>query len=241
MPEDHFDGRVAEHYDAVEADKFTSAAVQPAVEFLADLAGEGAALELGIGTGRLALPLSGRGVCVQGIDISPAMLAQLQRKAGAERIDVTVGDFTNTRLPATFTLAYLVFNTIMNLTTQAAQVACFANVAEHLVPGGYFVIEVAVPDLRRLPPGETVRPFTVTPTRLGFDEYDVATQGLVSHHYAVADDRLESRSIPFRYVWPAELDLMAQLAGMSLHQRWSNWQRHPFTNDSTKHISVWKK
>jgi hypothetical protein len=132
-------------------------------------------------------------------------------------------------------------NTIMNLTTQDGQVACFQNVAAHLQPGGRFVIEVVVPALRRLPPGETVRAFTVTPTHLGFDEYDVASQGLVSHHYWVVDGQLDPRSVPFRYVWPSELDLMARLAGMALRERWSDWTRTPFTGDSTSHVSVWEK
>jgi hypothetical protein len=154
---------------------------------------------------------------------------------------VTVGDFATTTVEGSFRLAYLVFNTINNLTTQDAQVACFQNVAAHLEPGGCFVIEVGVPQLQRLPPGETVRPFAVTPTHLGFDEYDVATQGLISHHYSVVDGHWEASSLPFRYVWPAELDLMARLAGMMLQERWSDWRREPFTSDSTKHVSVWRK
>jgi SAM-dependent methyltransferase len=142
----------------------------------------------------------------------------------------------------TFSLAYLVFNTIMNLTTQDEQVACFQNVAAHLAPGGCFVIEVGVPDLRRLPPGETFRPFHVSATHLGFDEYDVARQGLISHHYTAGrDGNLEPHSIPFRYVWPAELDLMARLAGMTLRDRFAGWKREPFTSESTTHVSVWEK
>ena len=169
------------------------------------------------------------------------MVARLRAKPGGEYIDVTLGDFATVRVDGSFRLAYLVFNTIMNLTTQDEQVACFRNVAAQLEPGGCFVIEVDIPDLRRLPPGETVRPFTVTPTRLGFDEYDVANQGLISHHYAVEDGRLDVSSVPFRYVWPSELDLMARLAGMKLRERWSGWEREPFTGDSTKHVSVWEK
>ena len=164
MPEDFFGEQVAEHYDDPQDELFQPAAVEPAVDVLAELAGDGAALELGIGTGRLALPLSRRGVPVHGIDLSPAMLAQLATKPGAERIGVTVGDFAHTRVPGSFTLCYLVFNTIMNLTSQDAQVACFANAAAHLSPGGHFLIEVMVPDLQRLPPGETVRPFEVSET-----------------------------------------------------------------------------
>jgi SAM-dependent methyltransferase len=241
MREDHFGERVAEHYDESEGEMFTAGAIEPAVSYLADLAGDGAALELGIGTGRIALPLSQRGVPVHGIDLSAAMVARLLAKPGGELINVTLGDFATTKVEGTFTLAYLVFNTIMNLTSQDEQVECFRNVAAHLQPGGCFVIEVGVPDLQRLPPGEIFRPFTVTATRLGFDEYDVANQGLISHHYRVVDDRLELVSMPFRYVWPSELDLMARLAGMTLRERWSGWRREPFTSDSTSHVSMWEK
>nr|MDP9336451.1 class I SAM-dependent methyltransferase [Actinomycetota bacterium] len=212
-----------------------------AVSFLADLAGQGAALELGIGTGRIALPLSLRGVHVHGIDLSPAMVAQLQRKPGAADVGVTIGDFATTKVDRRFTLVYLVRNTITNLTTQDEQVECFRNAAAHLEPGGCFVIEVYIPELQRLPVGETIHAFTVTPTHLGFEEYDVATQIAFSHHYWVIDGRLETFSTPHRYVWPSELDLMARLAGMTLRERWSDWSRQPFTSDSTEHVSVWQK
>src|SRR5215208_6535498 len=228
MPVDHFGEPVAARYDQSSADMFEPTVVTPVVDVLAGLAGDGAALELGIGTGRIALPLSQRGVRVHGIDLSEAMVARLRAKPGAERIGVTVGDFATTTVPRQFSVAYLVFNTIMNLTTQDEQVACFQNVAAHLTPGGCFVIEVGVPDLQRLPPGETVRPFTVSATRLGFDQYDVAAQGLISHHYWAVDGKLEGDSMPFRYVWPAELDLMARLAGMTARERWSGWNREPF-------------
>ena len=241
MPEDYFGEDVARGYDESTAGMFEPAVVEPAVDLLADLAGRGAALELGIGTGRIALPLAQRGIRVHGIDLSEAMVARLLAKPGAERIQVTVGDFATTTVEGRFSVAYLVFNTIMNLTTQDEQVACFQNVAAHLEPGGCFVIEVGVPALQRLPPGETVRPFNVSPTRLGFDEYDVVSQGLVSHHYTVVDGRLEVFSVPFRYVWPSELDLMARLAGMRLRERWGGWRREPFTSDSTSHVSVWEK
>jgi len=241
VPEIYFDERVAKEYDADSADMFDPAVVDPAVSFLADLAGTGAALELGLGTGRLALPLSRRGVRVHGIELSPAMVAQLQAKPGADDIGVTIGDFATTRVSGAFRLAYLVYNTIENLTTQDEQVQCFQNVAAQLEPGGCFVIEVEVPALQRLPPGETVRAFHVSPTRLGFDEYDIAAQGLVSHHYQVGDSQLGVFSQPFRYVWPSELDLMARLAGMSLRERWSGWKREPFTSDSRSHVSVWEK
>jgi SAM-dependent methyltransferase len=241
MPEDHFGERVAQRYDESSADMFQSAVVDPVVDLLADLAGHGAALELGIGTGRIALPLARRGIRVHGIDLSEAMVARLRAKPGAQQIGVTIGDFATTTVEGRFTVAYLVFNTIMNLTTQDGQVACFQNVAAHLEPGGCFVIEVMVPALQRLPPGETVRAFNLSATELGFDEYDVASQGLISHHYTVVDGDLEVFSPPFRYVWPSELDLMARLAGMTLRERWSGWKREPFTSDSTKHVSVWEK
>jgi SAM-dependent methyltransferase len=241
MPQDHFGEQVAARYDELSADMFEPAAVDPVVDFLADLAGQGAALELGIGTGRIALPLARRGIRVHGIDLSEAMVARLRAKPGAEQIGVTIGDFATTSVDGRFSVAYLVFNTIGNLTTQDEQVACFQNVAAHLQPGGCFVIEVGVPQLQRLPPGERVRAFALTPTHLGFDEYDIASQGLISHHYHIEDGRLDKGSLPLRYVWPAELDLMARLAGMTLRERWGGWKREPFTSDSTKHVSVWEK
>jgi SAM-dependent methyltransferase len=196
VPEVYFDERIAQRYDADSAEMFHPAVVDPVVGLLADLAGEGGALELGIGTGRIALPLSHRGVRVHGIDLSPAMVARLRAKPGADDIGVTIGDFATTKVGGTFRLAYLVYNTITNLTTQDEQVECFRNVAAHLQPGGCFVIEVGVPGLQRLPPGETVRAFTVSPTRLSFDEYDIAAQVLFSHHYRVVDGRLEVFSAP---------------------------------------------
>ena len=241
MPENRFDERIAKSYQAKWPELFEPAVVDPAVSFLADLAGTGAALELGIGTGRLAIPLSQRGVRVHGIDLSPDMVAQLQAQPGTDDIGVTIGDFATTRVAGTFKLAYLVRNTIMNLTSQDEQVACFGNVAAQLEPGGCFVIEVGVPGLQRLPPGETVQAFTVTPTHLGFEEFDVARQIAFSHHYWVVDGQLETLSAPFRYVWPSELDLMARLAGMTLRERWSDWAREPFTSDSRSHVSVWEK
>jgi SAM-dependent methyltransferase len=235
----YFDERVAARYDESSADVFDPAVVDAVVDFLAELAGNGPALELGIGTGRIALPLAQRGVSMHGIELSQAMAARLRAKPGGEDIGVTIGDFATTTVDGTFTLAYLVFNTIMNLTTQAAQVACFRNVAAHLEPGGCFVIEVGVPQLQRLPPGEKIQPFHVSESRLGFDEIDVATQSLTSHHFEFINGRVERNSIPFRYVWPSELDLMAQLAGMSLRERWSGWKREPFTSESRTHVSVW--
>jgi SAM-dependent methyltransferase len=237
----YFDERVAARYDESSAEMFDPAVVDPVVDFLVALAGSGRALELGIGTGRIALPLARRGVPVHGIELSNAMVARLREKPGGEDIGVTIGDFATTTVDGTFSVAYLVFNTNLNLTTQAAQVACFRNVAAHLEPGGCFVIEVGVPALQSLPPGETLRAFHVSETRWGIDEYDVVRQGLTSHHFEIVDGRLERLSIPFRFAWPAELDLMAELAGMSLRERWSGWQREPFTSDSHKHVSVWEK
>jgi SAM-dependent methyltransferase len=236
-----FDERVAARYDESAADMFDPAAIEPVVDLLVELAGDGRALELGVGTGRIALPLAQRGVLVHGIDLSQAMVARLRAKPGGADVEITIGDFETTTVEGTFSVAYLVFSTISNLTTQAAQVACFRNVAAHLEPGGCFVVEVGVPALQRLPPGETFRVFAASETHWGFDEYDVANQGLVSHHFELVDGTLERFSVPFRYTWPAELDLMAQLAGMTLRDRWSGWRREPFTSESRKHVSVWEK
>jgi SAM-dependent methyltransferase len=243
MPDEdgYFGEAVAATYDESSNPMFQPEVVDPTVDFLAELAGDGRALELGIGTGRIALPLAARGVPVHGIELSEAMIAQLRAKPGGEGIGITIGDFSTARAEGTFRLAYLVFNTIMNLTTQAGQVACFRNVAEHLEPGGCFVIEVGVPDLRRLPYCERFVIFDASETHWGIDEYDVATQGLVSHHFEVRGDRVEKSSGPFRYVWPSELDLMAQLAGLELRERWADWNREHFSNDSRKHVSVWEK
>jgi hypothetical protein len=237
----YFDERVAARYDETSAEMFEPEAVDPVLDFLADLAGSGRALELAIGTGRIALPLTQRGVPVHGIDMSKAMVAKLRAKPGGEDIGVTIGDFATTTVDGAFSVAYLVFNTISNLTTQEEQVACFRNVAAHLEPGGCFVLEVGIPELQRLPPGETFRVFHASESRWGIDEYDVANQGLISHHFEIVDGRLERNSVPFRYTWPSELDLMAQLAGMSLRERWSGWKQEPFTSDSRKHVSVWEK
>ena len=223
------------------SDWFDPAVVGATVDFLTELAGDGTALELGIGTGRIALPLAARGVPVHGIDLSPDMVAQLRAKPGGDAIGVTIGDFASTVVDGAFRLAYLVYNTIENLTSQDDQVACFINVGRHLEPGGCFVVEVMVPPLRRLPPGDSTLAFQVTPDRLGFDTLDVAQQLGVSHHYWVGEERAGTFTMPFRYVWPAELDLMARIAGMRLRERWSGWSRQPFTSESTSHVSVWEK
>lgn len=241
MPEIRFDERIAASYDATSTEMFEPAVVDATVSFLAELAGTGAALEFAVATGRIALPLAERGVRVHGIDISPPMVERMRAKPGSDDIAVTIGDIATTKVDGTFSVTYLVYNTIMNLTTQDEQVDVFCNAARHLEPGGCFVIEVGIPDLRRLPPGETYQAFTVTPTHLGFDEYEVATQISYSHHYFVVDGRLEIFSAPYRFVWPSELDLMARIAGLTLRERWADWNREPFTSESRKHVSVWEK
>jgi SAM-dependent methyltransferase len=241
VPEDYFGEAVAARYDESSAEMFDPAVVEPAVSFLAELAGDRAALEFGIGTGRIALPLARRGIRVHGIELSEAMVARLRGKAGGEEIPVAIGDFATTTVEETFPLVYLVFNTIVNLTTQDEQIKCFENAAAHLEPGGAFVIEVNVPRLRRLLPRETLHLVRYSEAHFTLDEFDVANQGLVSHHYRAVGDTFEKRSIPFRYVWPSELDLMARLAGMTLRERWAGWTREPFTSESTQHVSVWEK
>ena len=240
MLHDHFDEPVARAYDDSSDAMFAAATLERTVTFLASHAGGGPALEFAIGTGRVALPLAASGVEVHGIDLSDAMLRQLHAKDGAAFVTAVVGDMAHDRVPGRFRLVYLVYNTIMNLTSQDEQVACFQNAAAHLEPGGRFVIEVMVPDLQRLPRGETIRPFEVGAEKLGFDEYDVVNQGLTSHHVRLAGGASRAMSIPFRYTWPAELDLMARLAGMTLLERWADWDRAPFTATSDKHISVWE-
>jgi Methyltransferase domain len=240
MPDTHFDEWIAERYEILWPELFDRAVVDPTVDFLAQLAGAGPALELGIGTGRIALPLSRRGVRVHGIELSPAMVAQLRKREGAAAIDVTIGDFATTRPGGTFRLVYLLRNTITNLTTQEEQIQTFHNVAAQLHPGGCFVIENYIPELRRLPPSETTHLFTATPTHVGYEEYEIATQIAISHHFWVIEGRLEIMASPHRYVWPSELDLMARLAGMTLRERWSGWNHETFTNESRSHISVWE-
>ena len=239
-PHDYFGEQVAATYDD-DTDVFGPGDVDATVDVLAGLAGGGRALELGIGTGRIGLPLAARGVPVQGIELSRAMAARLHAKPGGEQIAVTIGDFATTRVDGTFSLVYLVFNTIMNLTTQEAQVACFRNVAAHLEPGGRFVIEVRIPDVRMLPPGQNVLPWYVSPAHVVFYTFDFATQAMLGNYIDLVDGQGEYSSMPFRYVWPAELDLMAQLAGLALRDRWDGWTREPFTSDSRQHVSVWQK
>ncbi|WP_159942911.1 MULTISPECIES: class I SAM-dependent methyltransferase [unclassified Nocardiopsis] len=239
--ENHFGESVAATYDASSADMFAPEAVEPAVDLLAELAGTGRALEMGVGTGRIALPLARRGVPVHGIDLSEAMVGRMRAKPGGDAVGVSIGDFATTRVEGAFSVVYLVFNTIGNLTAQDEQVACFQNAAAHLEPGGCFVIEVGVPELRRLPEGQEAVPFRVGPNEWAYDLYDVATQAMSSNYVSVVDGRGSHRSIPFRYVWPAELDLMARIAGMRLRHRWEGWTREPFTSASRQHVSVWEK
>ena len=241
MTEDHFGPEVARSYDQGLGEMGDPVVVGPAVELLAELAGDGRALEFAIGTGRIALPLAARGIDVCGIDFSQAMVEQLRQKPGGQDLQVKIGDMASTRVEGRFRLVYLVFNTIGNLTTQDEQVACFANAATHLEPGGCFVVEVGVPELRRLPPGERHVIFRADADGWGIDEYDAGSQRLVSHHLLRDRDGLRHRALPFRYVWPAELDLMARLAGMALASRWAGWQRQPFDHESTSHVSVWRK
>lgn len=233
--------QVAAAYDESSPEMFDEAVLTPTVDFLTDLAGDGRALELAIGTGRVGLPLSARGVDVAAIELSQPMVDQMMKKPGADRIAVTIGDMATTHIGGTFSLVYLVFNTITNLLTQDEQVECFRNAAAHLDVGGHFVIEVGVPDLQRLQPGQTYLPFDVSDHHLGFDEYDVLNQRLVSHHYWFGEGRAEQFESPHRYAWPAEYDLMARIAGMTSVERWADWHRNPFTSESTSHVSVWQK
>lgn len=242
MPETHFDDWIAARYETLWPELFDPAVVEPAVGFLAELAAAGPALEFGIGTGRIALPLHRRGVPVHGIELSPAMVARLRAQPGGPDIGVTTGDFATATAPGgPFALVYLLRNTITNLTTQDEQVRAFGNAAAQLRPGGFFAVENYVPELRRLPPGQTTHVFTATPEHVGFEEYDVAAQLAVSRHYWTIEGRLATFSSPHRYVWPAELDLMARLAGLDLRERWGDWNRAPFTGESRNHISVWQK
>jgi len=233
---------IAVAYDVINTGLFDPAVLVPAVDCLAELARGGAVLELAIGTGRVALPLSARGLAVSGIELSVAMAEQLRAKAGGEAVSVTVGDMTSARVPGAFTLVYLVRNTIMNVTTQDDQLAVFENAAAHLVVGGCFVVEVIVPQLRQVPPGNRGRVFTLEADHLGIETFDdVVNQIAWSHHWFAVDGDLLRHAAPYRYVWPSELDLMARLAGFRLRDRWSDWAGSPFTAASTEHVSVYEK
>jgi SAM-dependent methyltransferase len=239
---DIWDETTAATYDDDVREQSTIEALTPAVDLLVELADGGPTLEFAIGTGRVAIPLHQRGVPVTGIELSQPMIDVLRSKADAEGIDVVRGDMATTRVPGGFALVYLVFNTISNLRTQAEQVECFRNAARHLAPGGRFVIELWVPPLRSMPPGQTAVPFDVSEGHLGFDTYDVVTQECTSHHYTREPDGTVRYSVGhFRYVWPAELDLMAELAGLERESRYADWDRSPFTAESTSHVSIYRK
>jgi hypothetical protein len=239
--ENLFDAPIARTYDETSAAMFEPEVIEPTVSFLSSLAGGGSALEFAVGTGRIAIPLRAAGIKVSGIELSQAMVDEMRRKPGSAEIPVVVGDMSSAKVNGEFQLVYLVFNTISNLTTQRQQVACFCNAAQHLSSGGYFVIEDCVPRVHKLGNGQTILPFEVTPEHIGFDEYDLLNQTLISHHYWFDDDNARTFQSKHRYAWPQEYDLMAYVAGLELHERWSDWNRDPFSAESTKHISVWRK
>jgi SAM-dependent methyltransferase len=237
-----WDEETAERYDATSAEKFAPEVLGPTVDFLARLAGSGAALEFAIGTGRVGIPLAARGVPVTGIELSAPMVTQLRHKADEATLPVVIGDMATTTVPGEFSVVFLVWNSIANLRTQAEQVACFRNAARHLSPGGRFVIELWVPPVRRLPPGQLAVPISVGDGHLLFDTYDLTTQQCTSHHYRrEAGGTTRYGSGNFRYIWPAECDLMGQLAGLELEERFADWDGSPFTSDSESHVSVWLK
>jgi SAM-dependent methyltransferase len=239
---DMWDEEAAECYDETSAEKFAPEVLGPTVDFLADLAGSGGALELAIGTGRVGIALADRGVPVTGIELSAPMVAQLRRKVDATALPVVIGDMATTTVPGTFSVVYLVWNSISNLRTQEEQVQCFRNAAHHLSPGGRFVIELWVPPVRRLPPGQLAAPMSVGEGHLVFDSYDLVTQQCQSHHFW-PDSKGTARYGygNFRYIWPSECDLMAELAGLELEVRFADWDRSAFTSDSESHVSVWRK
>lgn len=237
-----WDRDLAEVYDEVYAAGSDPAVLGPVVDLLAGLAHGGPVAEFAVGTGRVALALAGRGVPVHGIELSPHMAERLRAKSGADAVPVTVGDMTTTRVPGTFTLVYLVANSIMNVTTQQEQLAVFANAAAHLEPGGCFVVEVIVPQLRHVPPGDTARVFRLAPNHVGIETFDDLVEQIAwSHHWMHVGGRLVRHSAPYRYIWPSELELMGTIAGFRLQDRWANWQRAPFTSDSTSQIAVFEK
>ncbi len=240
-PPNYFDRRIARSYEVKWPEVHDPAVVAQMVDLLAGLARGGRVLEFAVGTGRVARPLAERGLEVHGIELSPDMVAVLREQPGAERVGVTLGDMATVRVPGSFSLVFVVANSLSNLTSQEAQVQAFTNAAGHLEPGGRFLVELWIPELQRLAVGQTVSPFTVTPEHLGFDELDVATQAVTSHHYWFSDGGVETFSAPFRYAWPAELDLMARLAGLELEARWGGFGREPFTATSGRHVSVWRK
>lgn len=238
------DEQIASLYDASSQDMYDPAILGPTVDLLASLADGGSrtALELGIGTGRVAVPLTDRGVQLAGIDLSEPMLNELRRKPGAAHIDITVGSFRTTKLDRTFRLVFGIYNVFTTFTSQEEQLDAFVNAAAHVEADGFLVAECWIPDLQRLPPGERVRAFDVSPTHLGFDEYEVADQRCTSHHLLLDDDRVAARGASHhRWLWPSELDLMARIAGLDRHERWATWTRDPFTSDSRNCISIYRR
>ncbi|MEV6348407.1 class I SAM-dependent methyltransferase [Actinoplanes sp. NPDC051851] len=242
LQEEVWDADAAQRYDTPGSGMFAPEVLDPTVGRLAELAGGGRALEFAIGTGRVAIPLAGRGVPVSGVELSEPMIARLREKAGGQAIPVTAGDMSSARVEGRFSLVYLVYNTIANLLSQPEQVACFRNAARHLGPGGCFVIELWVPELRKLPPGTEATVWHQEPGYIGLDTYDVLHQRVVSHHFRFGDGgtRAEVFRTPHRYIWPAELDLMAQLAGFTLESRHADWSGAPFTATSRSHVSVYR-
>jgi len=239
---DLWDEDTAERYDDISAEMFAPEMLDPAVDFLERLAGSGPALEFAIGTGRVAVPLFARGVSMAGIELSQPMVDQLRRKTSAEELPVVTGDMATATVRGRFSLVYVVWNSIGNLCTQDEQVQCFRNAARHLSPGGRFVVELWVPGIRRFPPGQAAVPFEVSDRHVGFDTYDMVTQQGTSHHYRRLDDGSTRYGYSnFRYIWPAECDLMARLAGLALEQRVADWKGASFTSDSESHVSVWRK
>ena len=239
--EEIWDADTAQRYDTPGAGMFAPEVLAPTIDHLAELAGNGRALEFAIGTGRVAVPLAERGIHVTGIELSRPMVDMLRSKVDEAAIPVVIGDMATARAPGEYALVYLVYNTISNLLTQAEQVACFRNAARHLTPGGRFVIELAVPELRKLPPGQQATVYHIEPGYIGLDTYDVVQQHLVSHHFRFGEDRkAELYRSPHRYIWPAELDLMAQLAGFVLETRHADWAGTEFTAESQSHVSVYR-
>jgi SAM-dependent methyltransferase len=242
MPAHIWEREIAEVYDATSAAMFDPSVLDPCVEFLASLAGDGAALEFAIGTGRVALPLSQRGVSVSGIELSPDMVDQLKAKLGADQIPVAIGDMTTTRVDGSFNLVYVVWNALTNVTTQDEQLEVVANAAAHLVQGGHFVVEVVVPQLRHIPAGELGRVFTLEEDHIGIETFDdLVGQVSWSHHWIHVDGRLLRHSAPSRQLWPSELDLMGKMSGLRLTERWTNWSRQPFSSDSPQQVAVFEK
>jgi SAM-dependent methyltransferase len=243
--EDIWDAGTARRYDTPGTGMFAPEVLGPTVDRLAELAAGGRALEFAVGTGRVAVPLAQRGVPVEGIELSAAMVGQLRTKVDKKIVPVVLGDMIKARVPGEFSLVYLVYNTISNLLTQDQQVECFRNAVRHLVPGGRFVVELWVPQLRTLPPGQVATVFRAEPGYVGLDTYDVLAQHVVSHHVRFDPDaagaaQAEVFRSPHRYVWPAELDLMGLLAGLVLESRHADWAGAPFTSESPSHVSVYR-